>query len=535
MPARQVSYGKDAREKIKAGVDKIANAVKVTLGPKGRNVMVMRPFGSPMVTKDGVSVAKEVELQDFYENMGASLVREVASKTNDHAGDGTTQATVLAQALVTAGIAAVDAGANPQALRRGIERGVAAMVAAIKGFARPVQGDDILKIATISANDTEIGEKIAEAVRRMGENGVITVEESGKPGTQLEVVDGMQFDNGYVSPYLVTDPKRMVAEYSDVGILVTDQRIGAIESIVDVTEQLASTGQKQLVIIAEDFDGPALNALVLNKLKGAFSFLLVKAPSYGERRKQILEDIAAVTGATVISAAKGMNLTEATIAQLGSAKRVISTKDSTTIVEGSGERAAVEERITALKAEIETTEAPFDQEKLRERLAKLGGGVAVLKVGAASEVEMNEVKHRIEDAVNATRAAVQEGVVSGGGMAYIHAGNALEEVTKSTNDLDEKKGVEILLNALVAPFVQIVTNAGGEYSEILNKIGADSSRDGWDAERDEPCNMFERGIIDPAKVTRCALENAASIAVMVITTECAIVEVPDESRKRPNQ
>lgn len=527
MAAKNIVFNEDARKKIKEGVDKLANAVKVTLGPMGRNVMVDRGFGAPMVTKDGVSVAKEVELADKMENLGATLVKEVASKTNDVAGDGTTTATVLAQALVSDGLRVVASGANPQALRRGIEKGVEAIVGKIKDIATPVAGSAIEQVASISANDPEIGKMIAEAMVKVSENGVITVEEGQSFGIEVEVVEGMQFDKGYVSPYMVTSSDRMEAEYADVSVLVTDQKISTIQPIMPILEKLLQTGRKDMVIIADDVDGEAMTTLVLNKLRGALSVLAVKAPGYGDRRKAMLEDIAIVTGAKFITPDLGLKLEDVQLDDLGHARRVVATKDTTTIVGGAGDKAVIDERVTQLKKQHEAAESDFDKEKLRERMAKLSGGVAVIKVGAASEVEMKEKKHRIEDAVAATKAAIEEGIVAGGGVALIRAKEVLKTLTLVG---DEKLGAEILDRALEAPLRQIAENAGQEGGIIVERVKHASGNEGWNAMTGEIEDMVARGVVDPAKVTRSALQNAASIATMIITTEAAITEIPKDDK-----
>ncbi|MCR4311716.1 MAG: chaperonin GroEL [Candidatus Uhrbacteria bacterium] len=526
MP-KTITFSDDARKKIKDGVDKLANAVKVTLGPKGRNVIIDRGFGPPMVTKDGVSVAKEIELADKLENLGATLVKEVASKTNDVAGDGTTTATVLAQAIVHDGLRVVSAGVNPQALRRGLEKAVEAMVAGIKAIATPVAGSAIEQVASISANDPEIGKVIAEAMKKVTEDGVITVEEGTSFGIEVDVVEGMQFDKGYVSHYMVTNTERMEAEYSDVPVLVTDQKISSVQDILPLLESLARTGKKELVIIAEDVDGEALATLVVNKLRGMFSVLAIKAPAYGDRRKAMLEDIAVVTGATVISPEKGMKLDAATTTDLGRARRVVATKDTTTIVEGAGDKQKIAERVAQIKAQLEQTDSDFDKEKLRERTAKLSGGVAVIKVGAASEVEMKEKKHRIEDAVSATKAAIEEGIVAGGGVALLRAASKLDELHLVG---DELAGLEILRKAIEEPLRQIAENAGHEGGVIVERVKAMTGNHGWNAANGEEVDMVAAGIVDPAKVTRSALQNAASVAVMILTTEAAITEVPKDDK-----
>jgi len=525
--AKNITFKEDARQKIKAGVDKLANAVKVTLGPTGRNVIIERGFGAPIVTKDGVTVAKEIDLADKLENLGATLVKEVASKTNDVAGDGTTTATVLAQAIIEDGLRVVTAGANPQLLRRGIEKGVEAIVAGIKQMSVPVEGDAIKQVASISANDGELGAMIASAMEKVGKDGVITVEEGTSFGIEVDVVEGMQFDKGYVSHYMVTNAERMEAEYQDVPVLVTDQKIGSIQDLVPLLEKIAATGKKELVIIAEDVEGDALATIILNKLRGAFNILAVKAPGYGDRRKAMLDDIAAVTGATAISPEKGLKLEGAGLEILGRARRVVSTKDTTTIVEGAGDKALIAERVSQIKNLLEQADSDFDKEKLRERMAKLAGGVAVIRVGAASEVEMKEKKHRIEDAVAATKAAIEEGIVAGGGVALIRA----KESLKGLNLVgDEKLGADILDRALEAPIRQIAENAGKEGGIVVEHVKNASGNMGWNAVTGEMCDMVAMGIVDPAKVTRSALQNAASVAVMILTTEAAITEVPKDDK-----
>lgn len=532
--AKQILFREDARAAIKKGIDILADAVKVTLGPKGRNVIIDRGYGAPMVTKDGVSVAKEIELEDKMENLGAELVKEVASKTADVAGDGTTTATVLAQALVEEGLKIVSSGVDPQALRRGMEKGVEAVVAEIKKIAQPVHGEAIKQVASISANDPAIGEVIANAMSKVGENGVITIEEGQSFGVEVEVVEGMQFDKGYLAPYMVTNQERMEAEYSDVAILVTDQKISSVQSILPVLEAVAAGGRKELVIIAEDVESEALTTLVVNKLRGAFHTLAIKAPAFGDRKKAMLEDIAILTGATLISEERGMKLESAGLNELGRARKVVSTKDLTTIVEGNGDKQQIADRVAMLKKTIEQTTSDFDKEKLMERLAKLSGGVAVIKVGAASEVEMKEKKHRIEDAVAATKAAVEEGIVPGGGVALIRAQEALRSLIFSTTDRTEAVGMEILSRALEVPMYQIAQNAGAKGDAVVERVKGQSGAYGFNAAtgQDEK-DMVQAGIIDPAKVTRSAVQNAASIAIMVITTEAAITELPKKEEKMP--
>ena len=531
MAAKNIIFNDEARKKLKDGVDKLANAVKVTLGPKGRNVIIDRGFGSPMVTKDGVSVAKEVELADKMENLGATLVKEVASKTNDVAGDGTTTATVLAQAIVADGLRVVSAGVNPQGLRRGIEKGVEAIVKKIAEISTPVHGQAIEQVASISANDAEIGKMIAAAMQKVTENGVITVEEGQSFGIEVDVVEGMQFDKGYVSPYMVTNPERMEAEYADVSILVTTEKISTIQTLMPILEKLLATGRKDMVIIAEDVDGDAMTTLVLNKMRGALNVLAVKAPGYGDRRKAMLEDIAIVTGARLVTPDTGMKFDALELADLGHARRVIASKDTTTIVEGAGDKAMIADRVAELKTQLAQTESDFDQEKLRERMAKISGGVAVIKVGAASEVEMKEKKHRIEDAVSATKAAIEEGIVAGGGVALIRAKSALADLHLVG---DEKIGADILDRALDAPLRQIAENAGVEGGIIVERVKHASGNNGWNAMTGDMVDMLAAGIVDPAKVTRSALQNAASIAIMILTTDCAITDAKEDKPSSPN-
>ncbi len=522
MP-KNIIFSDDARKKMKDGVDQLANAVKVTMGPRGRTVIIDRGFGSPMVTKDGVSVAKEVELADKIENLGATLVKEAASKTNDVAGDGTTTAVVLAQAIVSEGLRVVSVGVNSQALRRGIEKGVEAIVKKIAEISTPVHGNAIEQVASISANDPEIGKMIAEAMKKVSENGVITVEEGQSFGIEVDVVEGMQFDKGYVSPYMVTNSERMEAVYNDVPLLVTSEKISSIQMLMPLLEKLLGTGRKDLVIIAEDVEGEAMTALVLNKLRGALNVLAIKAPAYGDRRKAMLEDIAIVTGAKFVSPETGMKFETLELADLGHARRVISTKDTTTIVEGAGDKTAIADRVVNIKAQLENSDSDFDKEKLRERMAKISGGVAVIKVGAASEVEMKEKKHRIEDAVAATKAAIEEGIVAGGGVALIRAQAVLDGIDASA---DEKIGLGILRRAIESPLRQIAENAGHEGGVIVERVKSMTGNNGWDAALDKDVDMVAEGIIDPAKVTRSALQNAASVAVMILTTEAAITDMP---------
>ncbi len=523
--AKQLLYDDKARQALKRGVDQLANAVKVTLGPKGRNVVIDKGYGAPTITKDGVSVAKEIDLEDKFENIGAELVKEAASKTSDVAGDGTTTATVLAQAMIAEGIKHITAGANPLAVKRGMDAGTSALVTAIKDeIATPVKDDDIEKVATISANDPEIGKIISEVMKEMGKDGVITVEESQAFGIDKEVVLGMRIDKGYASPYMVTNAERMVAEYSEPYILLTDKKISSVQELLPILEKVVQTGKKEIVIIADDVEGEALATLVVNKLRGTFSALAVKAPGFGDRKKEMLQDIAVVTGATVITEDLGRKLDSVTLEDLGSAHKVIATKENTTFVEGKGEKSAVDARVSQIKKQIEVSDSEFDREKLQERLAKLTGGVGVIKVGAATEVEMKEKKDRIDDAVAATKAAVEEGIVPGGGVALIKAMKALDSLNLTG---DEATGVNILRKALEAPVYAIAENAGRKGDVIVEAVKTSGGDTGYDAAKDEMnVNMLERGIIDPAKVTRSALQNASSVAGMFLTTECVITDLP---------
>ena len=527
--AKDIKFDIDAREGLKRGVDALANAVKVTLGPKGRNVIISKSFGSPQVTKDGVSVAKEIELEDALENMGAQMVKEVASKTNDLAGDGTTTATVLAQAIVKEGLKNVASGANPMDLKRGIDKAVVKIVEHLAKQAKEVgsSSEKIKQVASISANNDEtIGELIAQAFEKVGKEGVITVEEAKGTDTYVDVVEGMQFDRGYLSPYFVTDSEKMVAELDRPYILLYDKKISTMKDLLPVLEPVAQSG-KPLLIIAEDIDGEALATLVVNKLRGTLRIAAVKAPGFGDRRKAMLEDIAILTGGTVIAEERGFTLENATIDMLGTAERVSIDKDNTTIVNGAGKSEDIKARAAQIKAQIENTTSDYDREKLQERLAKLSGGVAVLYIGAASEVEMKEKKDRVDDALHATRAAVEEGIVAGGGIALLRAKNALAKIKPANTD--EETGIKIILKALEAPLRTIVENAGVEGSVIVAKV-LESSRDafGYNAKSGQYTDMFRAGIIDPKKVTRVALENAASVAGMILTTECALVEIKDE-------
>ncbi|HJV45454.1 MAG TPA: chaperonin GroEL [Bacillota bacterium] len=523
--AKDIRFSEDARRSMLRGVDALANAVKVTLGPKGRNVVLEKKFGSPLITNDGVTIAKEIELEDAFENMGAQLVKEVATKTNDVAGDGTTTATVLAQAMIREGLKNVTAGANPMVIRKGIEKAVRAAVEEIKSISKIVETkESIAQVAAISAADDEIGKLIAEAMEKVGKEGVITVEESKGFTTELDVVEGMQFDRGYVSPYMITDTDKMEAVLENPYILITDKKISSIQEILPVLEKVVQQG-KPLLIIAEDLEGEALATLVVNKLRGTFTAVAVKAPGFGDRRKAMLEDIAVLTSGQVITEDLGLDLKAATIQHLGTAGRVVVSKENTTIVEGAGEKENIDARVKQIRSQIETTTSEFDKEKLQERLAKLAGGVAVIKVGAATETELKEKKLRIEDALNATRAAVEEGIVSGGGTALINVVKAVEAVQA---DGDEQTGVNIVLRALEEPVRIIASNAGLEGSVIVERLKHEAVGTGFNAATGEWVNMIEAGIVDPAKVTRSALQNAASVAAMFLTTEAVIADKPEE-------
>ena len=527
--AKDIKFDIEARDGLKRGVDALANAVKVTLGPKGRNVIIGKSFGAPQVTKDGVSVAKEVELEDELENMGAQMVKEVASKTNDLAGDGTTTATVLAQAIVKEGLKNVAAGANPMDLKRGIDKAVTAITTDLEKQAKKVgsSSEKIEQVASISANnDSTIGELIATAFGKVGKEGVITVEEAKGTDTYVDVVEGMQFDRGYLSPYFVTDADKMIADLENPYILLFDKKIANLQEILPILEPVAQSG-RPLLIIAEDVEGQALATLVVNKLRGGLKIAAVKAPGFGDRRKAMLEDIAILTGGTVISEERGFSLENATLDLLGTAETVTIDKDNTTIVNGNGDASNIKARVNQIKAQIETTTSDYDREKLQERLAKLAGGVAVLYVGAASEVEMKEKKDRVDDALHATRAAVEEGIVAGGGVALVRAKKTLEKLT--TNNLDEVTGIQIVARAIEAPLRTIVENAGGEGSVVINKVLEGKKDFGYDAKNDQYVDMLKTGIIDPKKVTRVALENAASVAGMILTTECALVDIKEDT------
>lgn len=524
--AKIIKFDVEARDALKRGVDALANAVKVTLGPKGRNVILEKKFGAPTVTKDGVSVAKEIELEDQVENVGAQMVKEVASKTSDVAGDGTTTATVLAQAIITAGLKNVTAGANPMDLKRGIDKAVESIVAQLRKTSRDIQDkNEIAQVATISANNDEaIGNLIADAMEKVGKDGVITVEEARGTDTQLDVVEGMQFDRGYLSPYFITNSDKMEAELENPMILIYDKKISSMKDLLPVLEPVAQGG-RALIIIAEDVEGEALATLVVNKLRGTLKVAAVKAPGFGDRRKAMLEDIAILTGGTVISEERGYRLENATVDYLGHAKKVRIDKDNTTVVDGAGDAESIKARINQIKAQIETTTSDYDREKLQERLAKLAGGVAVLKIGAATEVEMKEKKARVEDALHATRAAVEEGIVPGGGVAFIRALDVLDSV--QTDNEDQKIGVGIIRRALEEPLRQIVANAGLEGSVIVNEVKKGSGDFGFNARTEEYTDLFKAGVIDPTKVSRTALQNAASVAALLLTTEAVVADKPE--------
>ena len=531
--AKDIKFDIEARDGLKRGVDALANAVKVTLGPKGRNVIISKSFGAPQVTKDGVTVAKEIELDNALENMGAQMVKEVASRTNDLAGDGTTTATVLAQAIVKEGLKNVAAGANPMDLKRGIDKAVEAIVKDLEKQAKKVgnSSDKIKQVASISANnDDVIGDLIANAFGKVGKEGVITVEEAKGMETYVDVVEGMQFDRGYLSPYFVTDSEKMITDLENPYILLYDKKVSTMKDLLPVLEPVAQTG-KPLLIIAEDVDGEALATLVVNKLRGALKIAAVKAPGFGDRRKAMLEDIAILTGGTVISEERGFTLENATIDMLGTAERVTIDKDNSTLVNGAGEKSLIKNRVNQIKSQIESTTSDYDREKLQERLAKLAGGVAVLYVGAASEVEMKEKKDRVDDALHATRAAVEEGIVAGGGVALVRAKSVLEKIT--TENLDEVTGIQIVARAIESPLRTIVENAGGEGSVVVAKVMEGKNDFGFDAKTETYVSMFKAGIIDPKKVTRIALENAASVAGMILTTDCALIDIKEEASSMP--
>ena len=523
--SKQIEFSEEARKKLFAGVTKLADAVRITMGPKGRNVVLEKSYGSPTITNDGVTIAKDIELEDKFENMGAEMVKEVASKTNDAAGDGTTTATVLAHEIIKEGLKYLTAGANAMNLKNGISKATTAVVAELEKLAEPVKTKEQQKqIATISAQNEEVGEVIADVLEKVGENGVVTVEEGQTMGLEVDVVEGMQFDNGYISPYFITNTQNLKAEFDDAFVLIVDKKISSIQEILPLLEKLSQAGKKELVIIAEDVDGEALATLVVNKLRGGFSALAVKAPGFGDRRKAMLADIAALTGGKVISEEVGLKLENVEVSDLGRAGKVIADKENTTIVDGKGEKAAIDSRVSEIKNELETTTSDFDKEKLSERLAKLTGGVGVIKVGAATEVEQKERQHRVEDAVEATKAAIEEGIVAGGGVALIRAGEVLENL--EAKDDDEKTGVEIIAKSLEIPVRQIAENAGEDGGAILAKVSEAKGGEGYNAAVGEFTDLIKAGIIDPKKVTRSALENAASIAGIFLTTEGAIADKP---------
>ena len=531
--AKQIIYGEDARKAIEHGVNQLADTVKITLGPKGRNVVLDKKFGAPLITNDGVTIAKEIELEDPFENMGAQLIKEVSTKTNDVAGDGTTSATVLAQAMINEGLKNLAAGANPMVMRKGIQKATAAAVEAVKGISQPVSGsNDIARVGTISSGDEHIGNLIADAMEKVSQNGVITIEESKTAETYSDVVEGMQFDRGYLSPYMATDMDKMEAVIDDALILITDKKISNIQEILPLLEQIVKAGRK-LLIIAEDVEGEALATIVLNKLRGTFTCVCVKAPGFGDRRKEMLQDIAILTGGTVVSSDLGMELKDADLSVLGQAHQVKVTKENTTIVDGAGSSADIKARTAQIEHQISVSTSEYDKEKLQERLAKLSGGVAVIKVGAATETEMKEKTLRIEDALNATRAAVAEGIVAGGGTAYVVASKAADKLVATLSG-DEKTGAAIVARALKAPIMQIAANAGLEGAVILNNVyNSRKANYGFDAANDKYGDMIELGIVDPTKVCRSALENAASVASMVLTTESLVADIPEKNPPVP--
>ena len=530
--AKELKHGTDARVALAEGVNKLADTVKITLGPKGRNVVLDKTYGAPTITNDGVTIAKEIELEDAFENMGAQLVKEVATKTNDVAGDGTTTATVLAQAMINEGMKNLAAGANPIVLRKGMRKATDAAVEAIKEMSTPVQGKNhIEKVATVSSGDEQVGAMIADAMEKVSKDGVITIEESKTMQTELDLVEGMQFDRGYISAYMATDMDKMEANLEDPFILITDKKISTIQDILPLLEQIVKMGAK-LMIIAEDIEGEALTTLIVNKLRGTFNVVAVKAPGYGDRRKAMLEDIAILTGGTVISSDLGLELKDATLQQLGRAKSVKVAKEETVIVDGLGDKTALDQRVAQIRKQIEETKSDFDREKLQERLAKLAGGVAVIRVGAATETEMKEAKFRMEDALNATKAAVEEGIIFGGGSAYIHASKQVEKIVADL-DGDEKTGAQIVLKALEAPLHQIAENAGLNGAVIVNKVKESEVGVGFDAYKEEYVNMIDGGILDPAKVTRSALQNATSVASSFLTTEAAVANIKEPMPPMP--
>ncbi len=529
--AKQIKYQEEARKKLKNGVDSLANAVRVTLGPKGRNVVLDKGFGAPTITNDGVTIAKEIELEDKIENLGAEIIKEVASKTNDAAGDGTTTATLLAQAIITEGLKNVTAGANPLGIKKGIEKATEKVIETLKKISRPVAGkEEITQVATIAAEDAEVGNLIAELMTEVGKEGVITVEESKTFGLQKEIVKGLQFDRGYISPYMITDTERMEAIFEDAYILITDKKISALTDILPVLEKIAQTGKKELVIIADEVEGDALATLVVNKLRGVFNALAVKAPGFGDRRKEILEDIATVTGGQVISEEKGLKLDKIEMDMLGKARKIVATKENTTIVEGGGKKEDIENRVKQIRKELEATTSEFDKEKLQERLAKLAGGVAVIKVGAATEVEQKARQHKTEDALSATKAAVEEGIVPGGGVALLRCLKSLEGLPVEG---EERTGVNILRRALEEPIRQIAQNAGVDGAVVTEAVKKKEGANGFNAQTMKYEDLMVSGIVDPTKVVRSALENAVSAAAMFLTTECVVAEKPTEKKEMP--
>ena len=530
--AKEIKFGAEARAALERGVNQLADTVRVTLGPKGRNVVLAKPYGAPLITNDGVTIAKEIELEDGFENMGAQLIREVASKTNDVAGDGATTATVLAQAMVNAGMKNLAAGANPIVLRKGMKKATDKAVEAIASMSKPVEGkEQIAKVAAVSSGDEEVGKLVADAMEKVSKDGVITIEESKTMKTELDLVEGMQFDRGYISAYMATDMDKMEATLDNPYILITDKKISNIQELLPLLEQIVQSGSK-LLIIAEDIEGEALTTLIVNKLRGTFSVAAVKAPGYGDRRKEMLQDIAILTGGQVISDELGLDLKEATLEQLGRAKSVKVQKESTVIVDGEGDKEAIKARVNQIKGQIEETTSEFDREKLQERLAKLAGGVAVVRVGAATETEMKEAKLRMEDALAATKAAVEEGIIAGGGSAYIHTTKVLQELV-DTLEGDEKTGAQIIMKALEAPLFHIAANAGLEGSVIINKVKESKVGIGFDAYKEEYVDMVKAGILDPAKVTRSALQNATSVASTLLTTESVVSIIPEEAPAAP--
>ena len=530
--AKEIKFGAEARAALERGVNQLADTVRVTLGPKGRNVVLAKPYGAPLITNDGVTIAKEIELEDGFENMGAQLIREVASKTNDVAGDGTTTATVLAQAMVNAGMKNLAAGANPIVLRKGMKKATDKAVEAIAAMSKPVEGkEQIARVAAVSSGDEEVGKLVADAMEKVSKDGVITIEESRTMKTELDLVEGMQFDRGYISAYMATDMDKMEATLDNPYILITDKKISNIQEILPLLEQIVQSGSK-LLIIAEDIEGEALTTLIVNKLRGTFSVAAVKAPGYGDRRKEMLQDIAILTGGQVISDELGLDLKEATLEQLGRAKSVKVQKESTVIVDGEGDKEAIKARVNQIKGQIEETTSEFDREKLQERLAKLAGGVAVVRVGAATETEMKEAKLRMEDALAATKAAVEEGIIAGGGSAYIHTTKVLQELV-DTLEGDEKTGAQIIMKALEAPLFHIAANAGLEGSVIINKVKESEVGVGFDAYNEKYVDMVKAGILDPAKVTRSALQNATSVASTLLTTESVVSIIPEETPAAP--